>query len=349
MIPTTIGIIVLLIIVLISFYFSLKKLKREIDQAKIEEDKIKKNSQHYIQVCANAIKEIEGKNEVNRYLTNLIKEKEDQKKEIEEEIKEKNQEKDEINNKIIQIKQQADKTYEEQRYKINERVVQFKKTAQESANYFFDNLEKVYQTAEAGHAEKMSRLQEELDGAAAQLEKIKNTRKAAHEALLKQQEIKDNKDNYRLLPSSFDIQDITALRHVKASLHKPRILSMLIWQTYFQPLAKEKFPIILQDKTKMGIYKITNIRTDECYIGQSVDIYKRWTDHCKAGLGIDAPAGNKLYKAMQDDGLYNFTFQLLCECPKQELDEKEKYFISLYQADLYGYNGNKGVNNARKN
>lgn len=338
----TTGIIILLVIVLLCFYFSLRKLRKQINQAKIEEDKIKKNSQHYIQICANTIKEIEGKNEVNRYLTNLIKEKEDQKKQIEEEIKEKNQEKDEINNKIIQIKQQADKTYEEQRWKINERVVQFKKTAQESANYFFDNLEKVYQTAEAGHAEKMSKLKEELDGAAAQLEKIKNTRKAAHEALLRQQEIKDNKDNYRLLPSSFDIQDITALRHVKASLHKPRILSMLIWQTYFQPLAKEKFPIILQDKTKMGIYKITNIRTDECYIGQSVDIYKRWTDHCKAGLGIDAPVGNKLYKAMQDDGLYNFTFQLLCECPKQELDEKEKYFISLYQADLYGYNSTKG-------
>jgi len=51
---------------------------------------------------------------------------------------------------------------------------------------------------------------------------------------------------------------------------------MLIWQTYWQPLAKVKFPIILKDKTKMGIYKITNSQTGECYIGQAVDIYKRW-------------------------------------------------------------------------
>jgi len=92
---------------------------------------------------------------------------------------------------------------------------------------------------------------------------------------------------------------------------------MLIWQTYFQPIAKKQFPIILQDKTKMGVYKITNIKTDESYIGQSVDIYKRWSDHCKAGLGIDTPVGNKLYKAMLEQGLENFTFELLCECSKE--------------------------------
>lgn len=53
-------------------------------------------------------------------------------------------------------------------------------------------------------------------------------------------------------------------------LAKPRILSMLIWQTYWQPLAKVRFPVILKDKTKMGIYKITNIQTGESYIGQAV-------------------------------------------------------------------------------
>ena len=119
---------------------------------------------------------------------------------------------------------------------------------------------------------------------------------------------------------------------------------MLIWQTYWQPLAKVKFPVILKDKTKMGIYKITNSQTGECYIGQAVDIYKRWNQHCKAGLGIDTPPGNKLYKAMQEYGLQNFTFEILLECNRDELNEKEKYFISLYQADTYGYNGNIGVN-----
>ena len=119
---------------------------------------------------------------------------------------------------------------------------------------------------------------------------------------------------------------------------------MLIWQTFWQPLAKEKFPIILQAKTKMGIYKITNLITEECYIGQSTDIYKRWNQHCKAGLGIDTPIGNKLYKAIQEYGLQNFTFQLLIQCERKELDEKEKYFIELYEANTYGYNSTGGNN-----
>ena len=156
--------------------------------------------------------------------------------------------------------------------------------------------------------------------------------------------MKNKIDDYRLVPSSVELSDIKKLEKVKMELAKPRILSMLIWQTYWQPLAKIKFPIILKDKTKMGIYKITNTETNECYIGQAVDIYKRWNEHCKAGLGIDTPPGNKLYKAIQEYGLQNFTFEILLECNRDELNEKEKYFISLYQADTYGYNGNIGVN-----
>lgn len=103
------------------------------------------------------------------------------------------------------------------------------------------------------------------------LEELKSTRAAAHQALLKEQEVKDNKDNYRLLPTEADLADIRRLEIVKRELNKPRVLSMLIWQTYFQPIAKKQFPVILQAKTKCGIYKITNIQTDECYIGQSVN------------------------------------------------------------------------------
>lgn len=61
-------------------------------------------------------------------------------------------------------------------------------------------------------------------------------------------------------------------------------------------------------------------------------------------MGIDTPQNNKLYKAMMDYGLDVFSFELLLECPSNELNEKEKYFIELYNADINGYNVNKGVN-----
>lgn len=211
------------------------------------------------------------------------------------------------------------------------------------ANYWAV-IEKSYKEIEEVYDLRKLELEEEFESIKEDLAKLKATRAAAHEAILKEQEVKDNKDNYRLIPSASDLADSRRLEIVKKELNKPRILCMLVWQTYWQPLAKKQFPLIIQAKTKCGIYKITNIVTDECYIGQSVDIYKRWCEHCKCGLGIDTPPGNKLYKAIQEYGLDNFTFELITECEPSELNEKEKYFISLYQADTFGYNGNIGVN-----
>lgn len=218
-----------------------------------------------------------------------------------------------------------------------------KNVSQQAFEEYWNNLETAYSEAEEDFDTRVNNLKANIQREQAELDKLKATRAAAHEAMLREQEVKDNKDAYRLVPSASDLADSRRLEIVKRELNKPRILCMLIWQTYWQPLAKKQFPLILQDKTKCGIYKITNLITDECYVGQSVDVYKRWNDHCKCGLGIDTPPGNKLYKAIQEYGLDNFTFELLTECKQAELNEKEKYFIELYQADTFGYNGNKGV------
>ena len=244
--------------------------------------------------------------------------------------------------KVDKLKEEYNKYYHQQKQIVEEQLEEFKRISSKAAENYFNNLEKSYQSADAAHTQKMTKLKEEQDKTAADLNKLKKTRQEVAKAILKEAQIKQQADNYRLLPSQLDLQDIHSLERIKQSLHKPRILSMLIWQTYFQPIAKKQFPIILQDKTKMGIYRITNIKTDQFYIGQSVDIYKRFCQHCKAGLGIDTPVGNKLYKAMQEYGLQNFTFEILCECSKEQLNDKERYFIELYQADLFGYNSQKG-------
>lgn len=46
---------------------------------------------------------------------------------------------------------------------------------------------------------------------------------------------------------------------------------------------------------------------------------------------------------MQEFGLEQFSFEILEECAVEKLNEKERYFISLYSSDTLGYNGNKGV------
>lgn len=246
------------------------------------------------------------------------------------------------NNKLKYENQQLDDAIHKKRDNLSETIEQNKQISELAFNDYIDNLDNRYNQVEKEFDYKIDSLREQLSDVTLELDKMKKTRAAAHEALLKEQEVKDNKDNYRLLPSQTDLADARRLELVKRELNKPRILSMLVWQTYWQPIAKKQFPLILQDKTKCGIYKITNLITDECYIGQSNDIYRRWSDHCKCGLGIDTPVGNKLYKAIQEYGLENFTFELLIECSQDELNEKEKYFIELYQADTFGYNSTKG-------
>lgn len=341
----TIGIIICAVILCLSIFFYLKTKARKVDLE--QQQKKKKQLEQSIDALNQQL------NDQDKDLVVLNKLIQEQQSKLEG-IKRFVQDQQNIGNdlylkngkllaKVQDFEQKTNNLFNQQKETIEKRLEDFKTASSLAAEKYFDNLQEAYKHADAAHIQKMTRLKEEQDSAAAALNNLKETRKAAYEAVLKEKEIKENKDNYRLLPLKQDLEDIYTLEHIKQGLHKPRILSMLIWQTYFQPLAKKQFPVILKDKTKMGIYKITNIKTDESYIGQSVDIYKRWSDHCKAGLGIDTPVGNKLYKAMLKDGLQNFTFELLCQCSKEELDEKERYFIELYQADLYGYNGNTGV------
>ena len=100
---------------------------------------------------------------------------------------------------------------------------------------------------------------------------------------------------------------------------------------------------MLGPNEKCGIYKITNKNNKLCYIGQSKKIRERWREHMKCGIGIDVPANNKLYQAMQKEGLDIFTFELLEKCAAAQLNEKEVFYIALYNSYDYGYNSSKGI------
>lgn len=189
----------------------------------------------------------------------------------------------------------------------------------------------------------LNKVEEDIHKAENELESLKNTKAAAIAAAQKEKQIQENKEDYCLILPIEERNDVNILRGVVKKIAKPRSILMAIWQAYYAPIAKKKFPQILGKVDVCGIYKITNQETGECYIGQAVDIRRRWMDHCKAGLGIDTPRGNQLYAAMLEYGLDSFSFELLLECDSSQLNEKEKYFIELYNSNAIGYNGNKGV------
>ena len=221
------------------------------------------------------------------------------------------------------------------------------------ASEYVDILENCYQNCEKEFDKQYEQLEENFHSKCRiydnkiteyqqELENLKNQRAAAIEAKRREQVIADSPEQYCLKLSPQDRNDIQTLERVKNQLNNPRILSMLIWSTYFQKQLGTLCNQLLGVNIVCGIYKITNLETGLCYIGQSVDVSKRWKDHCKCGLGIDTPAKNKLYQAMQEYGVWNFSWELLEACPVDKLNEKEKYYIELYQAKEYGYNSTGG-------
>lgn len=88
-----------------------------------------------------------------------------------------------------------------------------------------------------------------------------------------------------------------------------------------------------------GIYKIENLVNHKCYIGQAVDISKRWRRH--HDTHTDATSREyeyPLYRAMRKYGIENFSFEVLEECSREELNEKEKFYVEKYNAFFEGYN-----------
>jgi hypothetical protein len=211
-----------------------------------------------------------------------------------------------------------------------------------TANYA-DTLDEQYNQIESDYLSKIEQIEHKKSKVQEELDKMRATQDALIEARRRKKETKDKQSFYCLPLTRDDASDIQVLETVKARLSKPRVLSMLIWSTYFQkPMTALCNNVLGTKDTICGIYKITNIETDECYIGQAVDIATRWKNHAKCGLDIDRPIGNKLYQAMRDYGIQNFSWELLEKCNRSDLDAKEKYYIGLYNSCNYGYNSNIG-------
>lgn len=101
-------------------------------------------------------------------------------------------------------------------------------------------------------------------------------------------------------------------------------------------------------ETICGIYKITNLINGKVYIGESVDIYRRWEQHKKIGKsknGYKRDAVKPLYRAMHKYGLDNFLFEIIEICCPEDRFERETYWIAYYDCTLKnnkGYNQNYG-------
>ena len=138
-----------------------------------------------------------------------------------------------------------------------------------------ENLEKTFQekneVLQQQYYDRLADYEYQLNELLSQVESLRSTKAATIAAFQKEEAIRNQADAYRLNIPENEIADIKVLRSIQDSLSKPRILSMLIWQTYYQPVAKKTFASILPHKDTCGIYKITSLKTGMCYVGQTVN------------------------------------------------------------------------------
>ena len=92
-----------------------------------------------------------------------------------------------------------------------------------------------------------------------------------------------------------------------------------------------------------GIYKITNIINNKCYIGQSVQIERRWQWHKNNyNNKNERTYDNHFYRSIRKYGIENFKFEIIEECQEDELDEREMHWIAHYDSFNNGYNSTIG-------
>lgn len=286
--------------------------------------------------------------DIERLNNNLIGEKwrlEGETKQLQIELASLQAKRDEVQSSIFSLEQQA-KESADIFYQKNMEIAQtnLDKSLKNASNYYTTQTEQYqseYKEMMADCALSVSNLLnqkkielEQLDLAIKeQSEKVN----ASVEASKRAEEIRSQSDFYKLIIPEEDLDEIKELREVEKHLRNPEPLNKVIWKCYYEKPTTDLIGRVIGSGTHTGIYKITNLTNQMCYVGQAANLAERWKQHIKRGLGADPVTKNKLYPAMKAIGVENFSFEVIEECERSKLDEREDYWQDFFKAKEFGY------------
>lgn len=217
------------------------------------------------------------------------------------------------------------------RYEIDD----WAQSAQEAAAFQRDQIFEIYQNDINKKDKELSTLQSEI-------EEYRTKRNVINEEILRRRAVEEQQDFYSIqIPDSYK-HDLALLDEIRHDFSKIDILDKLIYDNYIKKPVDEMIQRVLNGRAPSGIYKITRLKTGEVYIGRSTDIKTRFQQHCKSCYHCGVISRSKLHTVMENDGIWNFTFELLEEVPKDKLNEREKYWIDFYESKKYGLNEKAG-------
>lgn len=149
--------------------------------------------------------------------------------------------------------------------------------------------------------------------------------------------MKDQASFYKLNLPAADLEEIQVLRSIENRLRNKEPLNKVIWKCYYEKPTTDLIGRVIGSGVHTGIYKITNLENGMSYVGQSTNIIERWKSHIRRGIGADPPTRNKLYPAMLENGVENFSFEVIEECAAADLDEREQYWQGYFGSKEFGY------------
>lgn len=209
--------------------------------------------------------------------------------------------------------------------------------------------EKMQKVAQESFEKAMAEMDAQAEAARAQIEILTKEiaeysakQAAINEAILRQRALEEQQDFYRVCLGPEAANDVEILKAARKNLKKPEIIDKIIYDNYIAKPVLEMIKRVLQNTTCSGIYKITCIKTGEIYIGKSVDIKSRWQQHCKSAFNCGTIAHSLLHTKMKQYGIENFTFELVEQVPKEQLSEREKFYIDFYKTKETGLNERNG-------
>ena len=258
---------------------------------------------------------------------------------------------EELHTELVALEKQH-ATLTARRQEIQDSIALLEKQAEESSNAIYKKSWELANEKMSNASEVMSKQYEQAKQIAendyletlkdcansftSQINDKKNELKKV-QANKRAEEIKQKQDFYRLQLTTIDLDEIKRLREVEPYLREKEPLNKVIWKVYYEKPYTDLIGRVVGTGIHTGIYKITNIENQMCYVGQAVNIADRWKQHIKRGIGAEAPTRNKLYPAMLEVGVENFTFEIVEECDKSKLNEREDYWQEFFHAKDFGY------------
>lgn len=184
-------------------------------------------------------------------------------------------------------------------------------------------------------------LTEELENLTAQVEDYREKQRLINEALLRERAVKEQQDFYRVKLSPEEKEDIQNLTAFLPKIHNSSALYKIVYDLFVSRAVKEMEKRVLNNESFSGIYKITG-PDGRIYIGKSTDIKSRWQQHCKSAFHTGTISWAAIHDEMEKVGIDQFTFEVIERTPKENLADREKFWIRFYDSDKTGFNMRNG-------